>query len=177
MRKQIIKLILKIYVSIRIVTGPLIFNLFYKKKKYPSVWKDVKDLNMVDFDKKINSYEYKWEKLKGLLDASFDPKTPDYFFSTLSANLDCDDYARIWRMYANYHQMPAWEIIITDIRHPFKKAHVVTIAKGEGLYWLFNYHMYGPFKTFDTAIEAMYDFSYAKKYSVWVNYPFEKERY
>lgn len=175
MLKQIVKFILGIYISIRLRSSPLIFKIFYKKKKYPSVWKDVKDLNMIEFDKKMNSYDYKKEKLKGLLDASFDPETPNYFFSKLPDNRDCDDFARIWRIYANYHQMPAWEVIISDIRHPFKKAHVITIAKGKDLYWLFNYHIYGPFKTFENAVEAMYDFSYTKKHSVWKVYLFEKE--
>jgi hypothetical protein len=167
-------------VNLRPFYGPKLFNLLYRRKEYTQLdtWNTVKHYSMKDFDKVLNGYEYKYDLLHGLLDSSFDPRNPEYFFEDLKKGRDCDDFARIWRMWAEENDfLHVDEVIVTDIRKFSKRAHVVSIGQdNKGQYWLFDYHYFGPYSNFTNAIEKMYHY-YDKEYFIYKIYDYHKETY
>lgn len=177
MNKKFVEKVLKAYLEIRRFSSPFIFKKMYKIPIDHYVWDRIKSYSMKEFSKEINLYPYKWESMYGLFDASFPSNCPDYFFQDLKKGRDCDDFARIWRIWAEYNRMTAWEYVFLDTESPFKTAHVVCIAKEkENKYWLFNYTEYGPFSTLDDAINELKKRYYKDKENIiYARYKHEKE--
>ena len=174
--KDTTKRILRFYLRIRIFTSSWLFKKWYKVSIETERWDKVKLLTMDEFSKEVNSYPYKYDSFGGLLDSSFPSNQPDYFFQELEKGRDCDDYARIWRLWAKHHGMKAEEFVFLDINKPFKTAHVVCIARDiHNKFWLFNYEYYGPFSSFDDVIEKMGE-SYTKGDFVYARYQHELEK-
>lgn len=174
MNKKFVETVLGFYSWIRMLLEARIFKAFSQKKiEYrEDKWEESKNLNIFEFDKLINEYPYKSDKWGGLLDMSFPVDKPGYFFSDLDWGRDCDDYARIWALYLKLH---GWEevteVIVLDSKKPFSTAHVVTVAKLNGRYSLFNYEKYGNFNTFENAINYMTAWkSYPSETFVWKKY-------
>jgi hypothetical protein len=174
--KKLAKKILKIYLEIRRFTSPFIFKKMYEVPIINKRWDRIKSYSLYEFSKEINSYSYNYDSLYGLFDASFPSDCPEYFFQSLERGRDCDDFARIWRLWAEYQRMEAKEYVFLDIREPFKTAHVVCIAKEkEGKYWLFDYTPSGPFETFESVINHMKTY-YVEEYLIYERYRHEKEK-
>lgn len=173
MNTKLATILLKMYVPIRKALEKIIFKTFSQNVEYElRRWQNAKLMSIKQFDAYINSFEYKSDFGKGLFDMSFPIKKPEYFFSELDWGRDCDDFSRIWAIYLKEN---GWEeiteLIVTNSKKFFSKAHFVTIAKKEGEYWLFNYKQYGPFDTFEKAVEDLYRWpSYDKETLAWVKY-------
>lgn len=164
MSKKFVEVVTNIYASIRLVIEKLMFNTFSHKVEYrEDRWVYANGLGIKEFEMYINSFEYLSDKMNGLFDMSFPVSKPSYFFSDVNWGRDCDDFARIWAIYLkNKGWEEITEIIITNYKKPFSKAHVETIAKKDGKYYLFNYEMYGPFNSFEEAVAYN---------SAWASYP------
>lgn len=168
MNKVISMPILNLLAKIRLVIEPFMFKKFSQKlEAYENKrWEESKKLSIQDFDKYINTFEYLPDKWGGFLDMSFPVNEPGYFFTDLDWGRDCDDFARIWALYLKEH---GWseitEVIVTTLKHPIGDAHVITVAKKDNKYYLFNYEQYGVFNTFDEAVWYM---------TAWERYPVDK---
>lgn len=175
-----IELLFRIIVGIRVWISPFIYKKFYRKNLSSTheLWDShYKWRTMKSFSEDINAYDYEWDYLHGLLDASFSSNEPDYFFQSLTAGRDCDDFARIWRLWGEAQGWKGEEYIFTDKKKPFSKAHVVTILEeNPSQFWLMNYSPYGPYSTKEEAIQKMTDW-YEKETMIYVRYAHEKERY
>lgn len=128
---------------------------------------------MEAFSLKVNSYGYLWDAGKGIFDASFPSTNPSYFFASLRQGRDCDDFARIWRLWGEHNGYVGYEYIVTDVAHPFSKAHVVTLLEKDGRWWLMNYLPYGPTESREAALGILENWY---KNLVVVQYHHEKEK-
>lgn len=173
MKEKFVRAVLGGYSKVRLLLESFIFKMFSQKVEYrEDKWEEAKGKNILHFSNFINKYEYKSDKWGGLLDMSFPVDRPGYFFADLKWGRDCDDYARIWALYLKRH---GWEdvteVIVLDYKKPFATAHVVTVAKKNGKYKLFNYEYYGDFDTFEEAVEYVTAWSsYPEESLVWVKY-------
>ena len=137
------KLLFKFIVKLRRIFEPLTWKLF-KVKKWKNLpdlmnWEELKILNPTTFSQQINTLEYKWDPIKGLLDHSFPLDCPEYFFKDLPSGRDCDDWARIWVCYYLYKKYEVEEWIVTSKKHPFTNSHFVAVVKDIKGYRLLNY--------------------------------------
>ena len=139
-------------------------------------WLEARELSMFNFSKEINTYKYKSDALKGAVDSSFSDDEPEYFFSDLDKGRDCDDYARIWRLWGEHHGYTGYEYIIINPRAPFKTAHVIALLERNGVWWLMNYKPYGSFSSKEKALERMKSWKPYQSNYIAVNYPFRKEK-
>jgi hypothetical protein len=150
--------LLRIVLFLRSKVSPTLYSRYYKVPIVRPCWEEMKKLTMKQFSTEINTdakYGYKWDLLHGLIDSSFDPAEPDYFFQQLKKGRDCDDYARIWRLWGEANGFAGEEIIVTDAKHPFSRAHCVAILNNAKGYWLMNYIPYGPYSTYEEATAAL----------------------
>ena len=142
------KILMWIYLNfIRRFTSPLIYWVF-KFTKYrgdnPSIFNTIKDLPIDEYHKEIayrTAYEYHLDPLKGILDNS--PQQKNFFFrEDLDTSRDCNAWARIWKYYLDYHNIPNKEIAMLNTGQLFNgglSAHSVTVAKIDGQWKLFDY--------------------------------------
>ena len=153
------KRILKIIARIRRLLEPLTWKLFQPKnwESLPDLdkWEEVRELSLRAFSNRINSYEYKWDGIHGLLDNSHPIDKPQFFFKELKSGRDCDNWARIWVSYCIYHKIPVQEWIVTNKKHPFTKSHFVAVCKEGNKYRLLNYG--ASLYTYSTVEEALDD--------------------
>ena len=125
-------------------------------------WEDIKDLSPEEYSKALNKYEYKYDKIQGLLDNTQPVDEPQYFFKDLTTDRDCDNWARQWVIYYRYHKKPIQEWIVTNKKHPFTKSHLVAVVN-EGDGWrLLNYHR-SP-NVYETVEEALGELNRSKSY-------------
>ena len=127
----------------------------FDKPKFSELPEELRVLSSVKYDNYINSFPYKSDKLKGLLDKT--SSITHFLDTTSTTDRDCDDYARMWSawlLYNNYQEV--YEIIITEPRYFFSKSHFITIGKkSDRNYVLCNYHMYRNFSSFENALNKM----------------------
>lgn len=177
MKKSTVKKILKIYLKFRTIFSPIAFKKWYKVPIEKEYWFKVKKYDMDDFCYFINNFPYISDKFLGLIDVSFPSNCPDYFFQDLKIGRDCDDFARIWRLWSEENKMIASEYVFLNIKRPFQTAHVVCIAKDKNEnYWLFNYINYGPFLSFEKVIDFMKQDDDYKKDGIYEKYNHEMEK-
>ena len=142
------KIFVKIYAWFR--------GLFDKKKPI----KDEKleeffiESDMKEFSDKINSFEYKSDAIGGLIDVT---RSPEHFFDeTITVGRDCDDWARMWSYWGNYHGYRAFEYILVNPSAVFSTAHIITVLKNGTEIILCNYRpIKSGFKTVEEAVEYM----------------------
>ena len=175
MNTKLVKTVLVAYSKIRKIIEPLMFKLFSQKLEYNKhKWDLAKTMGIDDFEKYINTFEYKSDKVMGLFDMVFPLDKPEYFFSQLDWGRDCDDYARIWAIYLKrYGWEEITEVIVLNKDKPFSTSHLICVAKEpiSKKYYLFNYHKYGTFSTFEEAVEDVNRWkSYDKENLLWVKY-------
>ena len=165
------KALFKFIVKLRKFFEPLTWRLFKVRnwKDLPDLmkWDDLKVLNPTSFSQKINTLDYKWDPIKGLLDHSFPLDCPEYFFKDLPSGRDCDDWARIWVCYYLYKHYSVEEWIVTTKNHPFTNSHFVAVVKDTGGYRLLNYRRSN--KAYLTVEEAL------DELSTWNNGEYKKE--
>lgn len=151
----------KFIVMLRRLFEPLTWRLFRVKKwqDLPNLmnWDELKLLNPTTFSQKINTLDYKWDPIKGLLDHSFPLDCPEYFFKDLPSGRDCDDWARIWVCYYSYKKYEVEEWVVTTKKHPFTSSHFVAVVKDINGYRLLNYSRSN--NTYATAEEALDELS------------------
>lgn len=125
-------------------------------------WDDVKDLSPNEYSGILNTFEYKYDKIQGLLDNTQPVDEPQYFFKDLTTDRDCDNWARQWVIYYRYHKIPCQEWIVTNRKHPFTKSHLVAVAN-EGDGWrLLNYYR-SPY-SFPTVEDALNELDRSPSY-------------
>ena len=135
---------------------------FFRSVKYPEASRIYFIRSREDFEKLINSFEYKADPLRGLCDYV---AHPDKFFDRdRKEGRDCDDWARIWSLWGTYHNYRAREYVVcnpSSIKKAFSTMHVITVLqnKATGKWFLANYHWYGPFKTEEEALDYLKNWS------------------
>ena len=158
--------LLKIFAALRRMFESTTWKWFQPKgwKDLPDIdkWDDIKDLSPEEYSKVLNKYEYKYDKIQGLLDNTQPVDEPQYFFKDLTTDRDCDNWARQWVIYYRYHKKPIQEWIVTNKKHPFTKSHLVAVVN-EGDGWrLLNYHR-SP-NVYETVEEALGELNRSKSY-------------
>lgn len=161
MKKETVEKWMKRYLKLRTVISPLLYKYVYRVPLENLFWETVREYSLWEFSKAINAYDYKYDKGMGLLDASFLSSEPDYFFQELKDGRDCDDFARIWRLWCEHQGWRAWEYVMLNYHNPFSSAHVVCYAiepegaSGSRKHWILDYAPEGPFDTQAEAFEFL----------------------
>lgn len=177
MKKNFVLALLHLVAWIRQYLSPWLYKKHYKVTGGQAAWQYARQLTMAEFDKEVNDdakYGYKWDTFRGLLDSSFCSGEPQYFFAPLARGRDCDDYARIWRLWGETNGYTGYEYIVTEPASPFKRAHMVALLEKGGKWWLMNYHPYGAVNSREEALQLMTKW-YSKDF-IAVRYKHEKER-
>lgn len=169
-----------VVVFVRPVTSSIFWHLWYRWHRRSSEakdrWQMFKGLPMLAFDKEINDeerYPYKRDSLKGIVDSTFSIKHPDYFFRDLRRGRDCDDWARVWTLWAHENGHESTELVVVDPRRPMKR-HAVAVIKVENKYWLANYHAYGLYTSLEEAMSTMKRWGYSED-SFYFKYHYRRE--
>lgn len=152
MKKKIIKFLMKIYLTLRKLWDPL---------KEPTEVREEYNCNRVLFSKRINSFEYKPDPLKGLFDHTVDPNL--FFDETKKSGRDCDDFQRQWSWWGRYNGYKAYEYVVcepTTIKNAFSTMHVIGTLQDERTkgWYLTNYRIYGSFATEEDALRYITEF-------------------
>jgi len=174
MKKFIVKTLLKFYLKfIRPKLSQIVYSIvdqdfLVENKK----WKEeYRLLGMSEFEKLVNSYDYKYDPFQGAIDFSFDENDPGYFFSDKAISRDCDDFARIWSLWGVVNGFKTTEVVVLNYLNPFKTAHVVTVLEKDSNFYLANYNISGPFKTFENAVKGVTAWkSYDLETLIWAKY-------
>lgn len=139
---------LRLYAWLRGLTSPWIYKHFYRPDEGSLVlgemdWDIYKNIGVIEsFSNIINLQQYRPDRLGGLLDCSFPVDEPAYFFCPLRHGRDCDEWARIWRIWGEYHGYHAEEYIVTrlKIRGGIKwYAHFITLLEKDGVWTICDY--------------------------------------
>lgn len=142
-----VKLIMKIYAWIRRKLNPLVLP---KAECWFTTYSKMKIQQYSAF---VNSFEYKSDKLGGLLDKT---ETFEHFIDkTVETDRDCDDWARMWSFWGIYNGFIAHEFILLNPKHPFKTAHVVTVLEKNDKFTLCNYKYYKAVGSLEEALDLM----------------------
>ncbi len=168
------KLLFLLYVKwIRPRTERFFNNLFERIQPTRSVvWDMYKKLEMNEFSDVINAYKYAPDLLSGVVDHSFNNDNPNRFFDSLEHGRDCDNWARIWKLWGIENGYTAQEVILTTQQHVARDAHVVVVLSKNGVYWLMDYRPYGEYTNLNNAVESIV--GHWKKYTpdnlIWTTY-------
>jgi hypothetical protein len=115
-------------------------------------WRIAYALSMQEFSALLNLVVYKKDPLFGLIDYT---SNMDKFFDNKRFARDCDEYARAWVLWGVHNGFNAQEMVVTTMTSVFSDAHVVTILNTDNNYYLCNYTPFGPFQTFDDALNDL----------------------
>jgi len=137
-----------------------------------TIWDTVKHLPLKEFSAFINKYEYKPDLLGGIVDHSFSYDNPNQFFSNITYNVDCDNWARIWYIWCRCNGHLPQEVVVTTKEHMIGDSHVICVAKYRGKFWLLDYKPYGRFPNFDEAVQAVtrHWTKYTKENLMWTRF-------
>jgi hypothetical protein len=85
---------------------------------------------------------------------------------------NCDDTSRVFYHYGLLNGYTAQEVIVTSKDAIAKKAHVVCVLEKDNQYWLCDYSVYGPFTSFERAVESIVRHwsSYTPENLLWERY-------
>lgn len=137
---------------IRVWSSPLIYwviRSFIDKRPLPKIWNTINTYDSEKFENYIIQYSYKWDWEGGKLD--FTLQNPNYFFVEKEYFRDCDDFARMWYLWAKENNYQVWEICLWD---KLNKAHMITVYK-DGNYKLCDYKLKGEFESLEQAAESV----------------------
>ena len=154
------KTILKLYAFFRSLLSPIVWRIFYWKNRRSTVegvtrWMMFLEGDMEEASRVINTMPYKADRGKGFVDASIPTKHCHSFFNEIKHGRDCDDWARLWSVWGWLEGWESREWIVTERRHPFKRAHMVTTLSKDKEHWLMDYRPYGPRSSVETALENL----------------------
>lgn len=157
MKKEIVRLVASAYLKIRKIFERRVFEVLTKEYVEDKNFKEYFKLDIEEFSDKINSYEYKPDLVRGLLDSSFPEDKPEYFFSEVTYGRDCDDWSRVWKIYLELNDWKeVTEVCVLSKDNPFKTAHFITVAKKDEFYYCFNYVYTGKKHcTFEKAVKEV----------------------
>jgi len=131
-------------------------GLFDKKKPVKDSYIEavIKECDIDKYSRIINDLPYRSDKIGGFIDRT---ASIEHFFDiNVASDRDCDDFARAWSYWGNYHGYDAYEYIILNPCRPFRTAHVVTVLQKGREIILCNYRPYWrDFKSRDEAVEYM----------------------
>ncbi len=130
---------------------------------------DIYQLPADEFSQKVNEMEYKADPLGGAVDYVADPDS--FFDSERKFGRDCDDWARQWSIWGYHNNYIAEEFFVYNPKRLFKTAHVVTLLWKGGNCFLANYHLFGPFKSQEEALNYLNNY---KAYSDGLDYVFSR---
>ena len=167
------RLLFKLYVRYIRSHTEKAFNRFFEiiQPTKSVVWEMYKHLPMDSFSDVINKYTYTPDLLGGVVDHAFSYNNPNKFFDGMHYGQDCDNWARIWGIWGECNGYRTQEVIVTTKKHVAKDAHVITILEKDGKYWCANYRIFGPFTTFEQAVEAVCVWKkYNKSNLLWLRY-------
>ena len=164
------RLLFKLYVKyIRPRTSKMLSTIFSKQLVPKAVWLVYREKSMEEFERFINTFEYKADPLGGFLD--FNYEDPNMFFDERTRYRDCDDTSYVYKLWFEHNGYKAQEVIVTTKKHVAKDAHVICISEKGGEYWCANYRIFGPFTTFEQAVEAVCVWKkYNKSNLLWLRY-------
>ena len=121
-------------------------------------WRTCLALSDIAFDMTINALPYLPHPEKRFLDGTFPIVWGFYFFKNLPYGRACEDWARVWSLWAVANGKVAEEWVVSSDRGVFKKYHFVTIIHDEGGYRLCDYHISGVlYPTVEDALRAVND--------------------
>lgn len=128
---SILKFIYWIFgVKFRKIYSPVIYWLLrwtVYRGKLPNLWKDYKNLPMDNFERVLNQYPYKPDFWSGILDSTL--QEPDFFFvEDRKYFRDCDDFSKLWFLWATENNFSAWLMIVVD-GWKFWRAHKYTLIR------------------------------------------------
>ena len=131
-------------------------GLFDKKRPVKDSHIDdlLKETDIDEYSRLVNAMPYKSDKMRGFIDRT---DTIEHFFDVnATSDRDCDDFARAWSYWGNYHGYDAFEYILLNSKRPFKTAHVITVLEKGDEIILCNYRPYQKgFRTKEEAVEYM----------------------
>jgi hypothetical protein len=122
------------------------------KETISQKWNEVCALSMQEFSTLLKTIPYKSDALFGVLDST---GNMDAFIEQNTIGDDCDGFARAWLHWGVHNGFNGHEMVVTTIEHPFLDAHVVTILNKGNNYYLCNYEAFGPFTSFDNALNDL----------------------
>ena len=150
------RLLFRIYIRvIRPITSPLLYWIlkpFYWR--LPDKWEKIKEYDEDNFARVLAEYDYLHDPIGGFLD--FSPQQKDYFFNDLNFGRDCDGWSRLWYWWAKEKGLEVYEIAMLDknsIDGFSISAHMVTVAKVNGEYRLYDYRPRGNAETIEKVLE------------------------
>lgn len=128
-----------------------------KLPKDKKAWEEKMNLDLMDYCDLIVSFPYRSDCLAGLVDTL---DSPDRFFiENKKSQRDCDDFARMYTLWAIYHGYSATEYLIFNnqksLFKTLKKSHYVSVLKIDEKYYLANYEIYGPYATMQEALTPL----------------------
>jgi hypothetical protein len=164
------KFIFKIYVKyIRPRTSSVLDKIFSTEIIPNAVWYVYRDYSLYEFEKLVSNYKYKKDPVGGLID--FNYEDPNMFFDQRTKYRDCDDTSHVWKLWFEHNGYTAQEVIVTTKKRVARDAHVICIAEKDGTFWCANYHIFGEYKTFEEAVEAVCKWKkYSKDTLLWLPY-------
>jgi len=115
-------------------------------------WQTAYVISMSEFSNLLKTVPYKSDPLFGIIDYT---GNMDIFFEPRTIGRDCDAFARAWVLWGVHNGYNAYEMIVTTTVHPFVDAHVVTILSKDNNFYLCNYEAFGPFTSFDNALNDL----------------------
>lgn len=134
-KRSIVVFLFKAYARARPYVSPIVWRVFYKGhfKNAPAIEYDFNPygLDVLEFERLLAGIPYKWDMLKGLIDATIPPKYTDWFFKQVKKGRDCDDFVRVWSKWAEFNGYICREWFSIDPEHPFKTAHVICTLQNE----------------------------------------------
>lgn len=128
------KFLLEKYAILRARLNPIKLETSHK------YWNDYMTMPMWAFSDAINSFQYKPDKLKGLIDRT--DSFSHFINPDVRSDRDCDDFARMWTMWGIENGYKAIEVIVTTRKKFFQNSHVVTFLQDKDGYQLMNYRPY-----------------------------------
>ncbi len=119
MNKRLVEHVAKTYARARTKTSPVLWRLFYWRPwvgkervcKAEAVHQKFLLSPIDDAEKLLVAYPYRWEYLRGGIDASILVNKAHRFFIETKRGRDCDDIARMWTVWGVYNGYNAREWI------------------------------------------------------------------
>jgi len=140
MKRVIAKILLWAYIRlVRSWTSPLVATIMlWRVKPNKGVWDEYKYLHASEFEKRLRLVKYSGDPMGGLADYTI--RGPEYFWADGIPNIDCDDFAYMWFLWAKKNCDEAWLVVIMD-GLGIDSSHYFTVVKMRDNYHLCNYDM------------------------------------
>lgn len=114
-----VKFLFKQSIKIRNKMNPL--KLPVNKEK----WNELRTLKLSDYSNYLNTFPYKSDPLKGLIDhtGTFE----NFIDPNIKSGRDCDDWAMMYDLWGIFNKRISYTVIVTTKNKVFSNSHVVTV--------------------------------------------------